>query len=142
MSLTPVALCAFAGLLAHSGIFIHFEHSWHLRLKVIVFGHLAFGAGCYYFAQHFYTTSVFFYLVAMQAAYFASLFMSMSIYRLLFSRLVSFPGPKLAAVTKFWHVYQARNSQNHLVMQRMHEQYGPFVRTGTALIPSNLLEHC
>ncbi|KAF2199990.1 cytochrome P450 monooxygenase-like protein [Delitschia confertaspora ATCC 74209] len=63
-------------------------------------------------------------------SYLTSLFASMIIYRLCFHPLKNFPGPKLAAVTKFWHVYRSRNSTNYLVMEEIHKQYGNLVRTG------------
>lgn len=59
-----------------------------------------------------------------------SLFTSIAIYRLFFHRTRSFPGPFLAGLSKFWHVIHSRNSQNHLLMCRLYEQYGDFVRIG------------
>ncbi|KAJ6172044.1 hypothetical protein N7470_001111 [Penicillium chermesinum] len=38
--------------------------------------------------------------------------------------------PRLAGVSKLWHMYQNRYGQNHLVLERMHREYGDFVRTG------------
>ncbi|KAJ5931968.1 hypothetical protein N7516_006457 [Penicillium verrucosum] len=52
----------------------------------------------------------------------------------MFHRLKHFPGPKLAAVTKLWHVWKCRDSRGHLVLQEWYEKYGEFVRTGPAEI--------
>ena len=62
--------------------------------------------------------------------YSVTLFTSIAIYRIYFHRLRHFPGPRLAAVSKLWHVWQCRDSRNHLVLENLHQQYGPFVRTG------------
>ena len=64
------------------------------------------------------------------ASFSTGLFSSMAIYRLFFHRARHFPGPKLAAVSKLYHVYQCRKGQNHLFLKQLHERYGTFVRTG------------
>ncbi|OQE89490.1 hypothetical protein PENNAL_c0014G05119 [Penicillium nalgiovense] len=56
------------------------------------------------------------------------------VYRLIFHRLKYFPGPKLAAVSKLWHVWKCRDSRGHLVLEAWHEKYGEFVRTGPSEI--------
>jgi hypothetical protein len=58
------------------------------------------------------------------------LFTSIACYRLCFHRLRGFPGPSMAALSKMWHCWQARHSRNHLVLEKLHKQYGTFVRTG------------
>lgn len=62
--------------------------------------------------------------------YSLGLFGSIAIYRLFFRRLRTFPGPRLAALTKLWHVYQCWDSRNHLVLDAFHKKYGTVVRTG------------
>ena len=64
------------------------------------------------------------------ALYALSLFTSIIIYRIVFHPLRAFHGPFLARISKFWHVKQSLRSQNHLLMNELHEQYGDFVRTG------------
>ncbi|KAI1381207.1 benzoate 4-monooxygenase cytochrome P450 [Hypoxylon crocopeplum] len=68
--------------------------------------------------------------VKLFATYSFGLFSSISIYRLFFHRLKGFPGPRIAALTKLWHVYKCRHSRNHLELDTLHKQYGTFVRTG------------
>ena len=63
-------------------------------------------------------------------AYEATLFSSIVIYRRHFHSLRGFPGPWMAGITKFWHVYQCLDSKNHLLLDALHPQYGQFVRTG------------
>ncbi|KAL9593418.1 MAG: hypothetical protein Q9179_005896 [Wetmoreana sp. 5 TL-2023] len=47
----------------------------------------------------------------------------------LFHRLRNFPGPRFAAVSKLWHIWQCRDSRNHLVLEDLRRQYGSFVLT-------------
>lgn len=61
---------------------------------------------------------------------------SMAVYRLFFHRLGSFPGPKMASVTKLWHAYKCLPGQNHLLLDDLHRQYGDYVRTGEYLFAS------
>ena len=64
-------------------------------------------------------------------SYVGGLFASMIVYRLSpLHRLSQFPGPPLAAISKFWHVWQCRDSRNHQLMEQLHNAYGNFVRTG------------
>ena len=66
------------------------------------------------------------------AGYLFGLFASILLYRTSsFHRLHRFPGPKLAAMSKLWHVWQCRDSRNHELMDLLHEKYdGDFVRIG------------
>ncbi|MCJ1320172.1 hypothetical protein MMC15_005510 [Xylographa vitiligo] len=54
----------------------------------------------------------------------------MTIYRVFFHRLHSFPGPGLAKVSKFWNVAKTIDSSNYRLLDSLHRQYGDFVRTG------------
>ncbi|KAK8135353.1 hypothetical protein PG984_003293 [Apiospora sp. TS-2023a] len=64
------------------------------------------------------------------ASYLSSLCTSIIVYRLFFHATSSFPGPKLAGVTKLWHVFHTLDSKNFSFLQRLHLEYGPVVRTG------------
>ena len=59
-----------------------------------------------------------------------SLLTSIALYRVFFHRLKSFPGPRLAAVSKLWHTANCIGAKNHLLLEQMRERYGDFVRTG------------
>ncbi|SPO06550.1 related to pisatin demethylase cytochrome P450 [Cephalotrichum gorgonifer] len=67
-------------------------------------------------------------------SYFTGLFTSISLYRLFFHSLGKFPGPFWARLSNLCHAYVIRDSDNYFYIQRLHEKYGPIVRTG----PSNL----
>jgi hypothetical protein len=55
---------------------------------------------------------------------------SMIIYRLFFHPLRHFPGPVLARVSKFWHVFRLSGLQNQLLLEDLHQKYGDIVRVG------------
>jgi len=67
---------------------------------------------------------------ALPGVFFADLFASIVTYRLFFHRLRHFPGPTLAKACKLWHVTHCLDSKNHLLMDRLHQKYGDFVRKG------------
>ncbi|KAI1383021.1 cytochrome P450 monooxygenase-like protein [Hypoxylon trugodes] len=121
-----------AGVLAHNVIFIRGE--WHMRISSILNGHLLVGFLVTYFTYQTIgdrnvgeTLTIF---AAATASYLTALFGSMIVYRLFFHQLSKFPGPRLAAVSKFWHIFNIRTSRNYLFLRRMHEKYGSYVRTG------------
>ena len=62
----------------------------------------------------------------------ASLAVNILVYRAFFHRLRHFPGPFGARLSKFWAVWQTIKSKArwYQVTQKLHEQYGDYVRTG------------
>ncbi|KAI0345507.1 cytochrome P450 [Trametopsis cervina] len=63
--------------------------------------------------------------------YFSSLLISLVIYRLSpFHPLASYPGPVINRLSGLWMAWIARKSKRHLYVQRLHDKYGDFVRTG------------
>ena len=68
--------------------------------------------------------------LVINAAFILSLFTSITVYRTCFHRLRPFPGPFLARTSKLWHSWQVRYSTNHLLLEKLHKEYGTFVRTG------------
>ena len=62
--------------------------------------------------------------------YIASLTTSIVVYRKVFHRLRGFPGPWMAGVSKIWHVLHVLDSHNHIFLDKLHDEYGNFVRTG------------
>lgn len=65
-------------------------------------------------------------------SFLVGLFTSTAIYRLFFHRLRHFPGPWAAKLTRFYAVTLSQTSgfQYHLELDRLHREYGDFVRTG------------
>lgn len=117
------------GLFSHMGIFIRGE--WHLRILRVVCGHLILYCLVLALLRHdreflsaLYTSYTF------MALYLISLFGSIITYRVRFHPIKNFPGPRLASVTKFWHVWKVRDCRNFLFLRTINEKYGDVVRTG------------
>ncbi|OCL13438.1 cytochrome P450 [Glonium stellatum] len=122
---------AVLGLLSHLCVFIRGE--WHMQAPTIlilysILSLLIFLAEIRYGASDVVSSLSKTLLLA--SSYSTALFTSMVIYRKYFHRLRHFPGPWLAGATKFWHVYQCRDGRNHLLLERLRQQYGPIIRTG------------
>jgi hypothetical protein len=129
-------LASLVGIHAHFLLFIHGE--WHLHVPTVILAHAAIIAlflvyGVAESDSSLYQRSA--ATVELFLFYLAGLFGSIAVYRLCFHRLRHFPGPRLAALTKLWHVYQCHDSRNHLVLDGLHKKYGNFVRTGEDLFP-------
>lgn len=123
-------LASIIGLLAHQLVFIRGE--WHLWAPTVLSLHVMLAlllVGIHSQLEQ-NVNSITVIVLASFACYLLSLFTSIAIYRVYFHRLRHFPGPRLAAVSKLWHVWQCRDSRNHLVLERLHRKYGSFVRTG------------
>lgn len=118
------------GIATHNLIFIHRE--WHLLAPTILSTHvllaIALVVAQVWTGGNSYAS--YFGAAISIASYLISLLGSIVIYRLFFHRLRHFPGPRLAAASKLWHVWQCRDSRNHLVLEKLHQEYGSFVRTG------------
>ena len=131
-SLDPwMTIAAATGLLAHNALFI--RGTWHLQAPGIILSHLVLAiALCYFLPRDAASTFGAHALrcILICGSYLASLFTSMTIYRLFFHKLRNFPGPKIAAATKLWHVLHCLTAKNYLLLNKIHERYGPFVRTG------------
>ncbi|KAI1135148.1 cytochrome P450 monooxygenase-like protein [Hypoxylon sp. FL0543] len=125
-----VLLGGASALFAHHVFFIHGE--WHLSVHRIVLAHVLVASYLFYFSNQNHDTlgrAISWACLAI-IGYLGTLLGSMSIYRLFFHKISGFPGPRLAAITKFWHIYQIRDSKNYLFQRKLHGKYGTFVRTG------------
>lgn len=127
-------LAGAAGVLCHNLAFIHGEWHMHATSLLKIFG-ASFAAIAVLEAayQSFPLATALVASGAICSAYFSCLFASMIIYRTLFHRLRHFPGPALAKVSKLWHVTHCLDSKNYLLLDRLHQEYGDFVRTGAPL---------
>lgn len=64
------------------------------------------------------------------ASFATCLYTSMIGYRVFFSPLQHFPGPTLAAISKFWYLYHSTKGNMPQVMRSLNQQYGEIVRIG------------
>lgn len=122
-----------SGVLLHRTILIHGE--WHVQAPKIIVIHTAIVL-CVtlgtLFTQNTSLETVFRALVPISRGYLPGMIISIVIYRVFLHPLTraDFPGPWYAPISKIWHVWAARQGQNHLVLAVLHEKYGDFVRTG------------
>lgn len=134
MSLSSVGLATLGagllGVLSHVCIFIRGE--WHMQGARLVKLYSFLATAIFVASQQLQgsivqglsTTGL------VTSAYAVGLFTSIVIYRKFFHRLRHFPGPWFAGVTKLWHLAHCQGGQNYLYLERLHQQYGSFVRTG------------
>lgn len=130
-SLPQLVAASAAGVLIHNSIFIHGE--WHMHTTAVLIPHSLAYTGLVIFKIIYYNLSLLAALKfssQMLGMYTLSLLASISIYRLFFHRLRGFPGPILASVSKFWHVAHCLDSKNHILLEKLHQEYGDFVRIG------------
>jgi tryprostatin B 6-hydroxylase len=114
--------------------FIFRKGEWHLQAPHI-FAIWALSAPILFVTETLLSSSQSWRALARNAVLTTSCFTiatlsSIAVYRLFFHRLGDFPGPALARVSKLWHTVQCQDSRNHLVLDKLHQQYGDFVRTG------------
>ncbi len=130
-SISQLVAAGAAGVLIHNSIFIYGE--WHLHATRLLQLHALAYAGLI-IVEAFYHQKP--WLAALTSGfqmfsmYTLSLLASIRIYRVFFHRLRNFPGPFLASVSKLWHVAHCLDSKNHILVEKMYQEYGDFVRTG------------
>ena len=121
------------GVLPHNLLFTHGE--WHLQapslLKLHAVGYTSVAVFKSTYCQLSWLSAANTSL-CLCGMYVLCLWASMSIYRLFFHRIREFPGPALASVSKFWRVAHCLDSKNHLLLEKLRQKYGGFVRTGMA----------
>jgi hypothetical protein len=131
-------LSAGLGVLSHLTYFIrgeHHESAPTLALLCVIVPALLFMGQVVYLKfdtdQAVVTTTVIY------GAYFSALWTSMVVYRVFFHRLNKFPGPFMAKVSKIYHTaLVVRTMDNYLLLDKWHQEYGAFVRTGEKLGPT------
>ena len=132
------------GLLVHNILFIHGE--WHVKAPNIGVGHFLVLVMPVLVRLYLYRDIGTAFLQALSSigfSYLISLYGSIIVYRLVFHRLsrAGFPGPVAPRITKLWHAWACRNSQNYLFLENLRREYGDFVRTGIKSMYPILLEN-
>lgn len=123
-------LGSLAGLASHAFLFIHGE--WHVHAPLVFNCYLAllsavFICNIIHFESYALSAKA---TIVFSSSYACGVLVSIGVYRYFFHQLRSFPGPPLARISKFWHVWKCRDSKNYLVLQTLEKRYGSFVRTG------------
>jgi hypothetical protein len=131
-------LCAFAaaaGMLSHWTYFIHGEHHRAspqlliISVTLPILAYLGLRSSTSLSAAQGATLTA-----GLVWSYSTALWTSILLYRVFFHRLRGFPGPFMARASKLWHVWKlAPRSDNFVLLDKLHEQYGDFVRTGKSL---------
>jgi hypothetical protein len=65
------------------------------------------------------------------ASYLTGLFTSLIIYRVYFAPTAKFPGPWQAGISTLWFMSTTGYDECYLRLERLHKQYGKFVRIGS-----------
>lgn len=126
-----VALAGSLGFTSHLGYFIHGEHhtkSWQIFIFSIILPPLALLPLMYGF--RLLIQDAISYIVVVMSTYLSTLAMSIFLYRGLFHRLRGYPGPLLAKFSNFYHTVCLFKWQNYKLLQKWHDEYGSYVRTG------------
>ncbi|KAH9898967.1 cytochrome P450 monooxygenase-like protein [Xylariomycetidae sp. FL2044] len=135
--LPHLALCsAGLGVFSHLAYFIRGEHhsTVHILFLLAVTYPLISIAALTQYAGLPLLGAVQTSIVA-YTAYLGALFTSMITYRVYFHPLRQFPGPRLATVTQFYHLFQVKTRlDNFKYLDRMHVEYGKYVRVGPNLL--------
>lgn len=120
---------AVAGIMSHICFYKYGEH--HMKAPILFWFYLvSFSLGLYKTTLNYGFSEALWQSSTVFTAHLLGLFFSIAIYRRFFHRLRSFPGPLMASLTKLWHAAHTLDSQNHLVLDKLHKRYGDFVRTG------------
>ncbi|KAJ7633026.1 high nitrogen upregulated cytochrome P450 monooxygenase 2 [Roridomyces roridus] len=70
-------------------------------------------------------------LLLSYTVFWGSLSLSIVLYRLSpFHPLAQYPGPAISKVSKLWGAAVAARGKRHLYLKKLHDAYGPYVRTG------------
>ena len=131
MTVSTLTYAAVAGIISHLAFFIRGEH--HLHVTNLLALYLVAICGvfmCYLTVDESRLDHAIVSTVLLFGTYCIGLFGSITTYRLFFHDLRGFPGPTLAKVTKLWHTWQVLDAKQYLLLDRLHMQYGDFVRTG------------
>lgn len=130
-SLPISSVAATLGVLSHWLYFIRGEHHRNALLFFKLFFWLPLASCLILTGLVHVTLSHAVQLTAsIAAAYLGALWTSMIIYRVFFHRLRGFPGPRLAATSKLYHVCRLGKMDNFRKLAGWHQAYGDFVRIG------------
>ena len=134
MNLSGNVAAVAAGIISHVAYFNRGEHHLYGPTYILVFlSALATSVITLYQGGTPIRTAVD-QVAVVAISYLIGLFTSLITYRSFFHPLNKFPGPVGARISKFWISAHIKNSTAFRTVQKLHEEYGDFVRVG----PSDL----
>ena len=126
-----LGLCALVGVASHLGYFIRGEH--HMQARRLFGLAVVFTIAVPALQLQVFQLNLRHALrnvLLMETSYLGGLFLGMTIYRQFFHPLRHFPGPRLMKLTKVEHMFRSRRLDNYRQLDKLHKEYGDFVRTG------------
>ena len=129
---SDICIAATLGALSHVAFFAHGEdHEEGRPLLALLLLVLSTLFVCQVSMGHVRMQEAAVNVISIIMSFSISLFLSILMYRIFFHRLHTIPGPFLAKTTKLWHVSKVIcGSDNFRQLDRLHQEYGDFVRTG------------
>ncbi|KAF8075261.1 cytochrome P450 [Lyophyllum atratum] len=128
---------ALVGLCLHP-IFKRREPNVILFLVLVFSSAIATYSHLVYSGKHRWLTALGLTLCAIGSSL-GALSCSVVVYRLSpWHPLAHYPGPALAKISKWWVAYWVAKGERHLVLQRLHARYGPWLRIGPNEISVNI----
>ena len=135
-------LCSIAaslGVISHISYFVRGEHHQHTLqfLQILFYSFLPLSFTLARLLQVQYAQAI--QLAAMViGSYVTALWLSMLVYRCFFHRLNSFPGARLAKLSKFYQLFTGLRLDAFRRSHETHLKYGNFVRTGELILNLSL----
>lgn len=129
--LVPCGIAASLGPISHILYFVQGEHHQHTLqlLQILFYGFLPVSVTLGRILHLHYAQGM--QLAAMViGSYVATLWLSILVYRSFFHRLKSFPGPRLARLSKLYQFITGFKFDAFRRSHQVHQKYGNFVRTG------------
>ncbi|KAK4155412.1 cytochrome P450 [Chaetomidium leptoderma] len=136
------AFAAGAGVVSHLSYFIRGEHHTNGPTIVVFFlSLLPLLTLAQYQYLHLPLVASVVQTATLVACFVGGLYGSMCVYRGVFHPLRKFDGPFLARFSNLYHSWLlVERSDNYRLMTKLHEKYGPVVRTGPSNLSVNLAE--
>jgi len=120
-----------AGVVSYWGFFHQGEHTLYATRYLQLFGLTVLTGAIFQTQQANITFSqALLYTLRLGIIYLSGVYSNCVIYRLFLNPLNKFPGPYWARLSKFDHVFRNVKLDGHLVLLRLHEKYGKYVRIG------------
>ena len=126
-------MAAASGIVAHAAYFNRGEHylngAFYVALTLLT---CSTGTGFLMRLGERSIASAVLSVIGLAASFFTGLYTSLLTYRVLLHPLRKFPGPFWARVSNFWWSSQISNGDAYQQIDRLHEEFGDFIRIGAS----------